>query len=89
MLFEKVNVNEQKRLFLIQEEINGDFLLNNSLREGPILEANNKIALQDDDIQLETALFAKIVNGKWLDSNNKNIEVSKFAIEKLNMIFNF
>lgn len=87
--WKEVNVNEQKKLFLIQEEINGDFLLNNSLREGPILEANNKIALQGDDIQLETALFAKIVNGKWLESNNKNIEISKFAIEKLNRLLIF
>ena len=26
---------------------------------------------------------------KWLESNNKNIEISKFAIEKLNETFNF
>jgi hypothetical protein len=87
--WKEVSVNEQKHLFLIQEEINSEFLVNNLLRDGPILEANNKISLQGDVIEPETAMFAKITNGKWLDSNKNNIEISKFAIEKLNRLLIF
>lgn len=84
--WKEVSINGQKTLFLIQEEVNSDFLINNSLREGPILEANNRLSLEGKSFTSDTAMFAKIVNGKWLDSNVKNIEISQFAIEKLNRL---
>ena len=84
--WKEVSVNGQKTLFLIQEEVNSDFLINNSLREGPILEANNRLALEGEGFTPDTPMFAKIVNGKWLDSNVKNIEIAQFAIEKLNRL---
>ena len=80
--WKEVSINGQKTLFLIQEEVNSDFLINNSLREGPILEANNRLSLEGKSFTSDTAMFAKIVNGKWLDSNVKNIEISQFAIDK-------
>ncbi len=84
--WKEVTVNGEKQLFLIQEEINSDFLMNNLLREGPIIEANNRLALEGEGFTPNTAMFAKVVNGKWLSANSNNIKISQFAIEKLNRL---
>ena len=44
------------------------------------------MALEGEGFTPDTPMFAKIVNGKWLDSNVKNIEIAQFAIEKLNRL---
>ena len=84
--WKEVTINGEKQLFLIQEEINSDFLMNNLLREGPIIEANNRLALEGEGFTPNTAMFAKVVNGKWLSTNSNNIKISQFAIEKLNRL---
>ena len=44
-----IDFNGNFQRFLIQEKINSEFLLENDLREGPILEANNELAVKDGE----------------------------------------
>lgn len=82
-----IDFNGNLQRFLIQEKINSDFLFENDLREGPILEANNELAIKDgEEFNLFVPVFGKILNNKWLESNSSNVDVSLFALEKLNKL---
>jgi len=82
-----IDFNGNLQRFLIQEKINSEFLLENDLREGPILEANNELAIKDgEEFNLFVPVFGKILNNKWLESNDSNLDISLFALEKLNKL---
>lgn len=85
--FIDIFVNDQKVKYLFQEKINKTFIESNNLKEGPILEANEKIAWGEEGWFTENTLLPpRIINKSWIDKDVKNLNYGLYAIEKVHKI---
>ena len=77
--------------FILQEKFTKEFLEFNNLREGPIIETEEKYfwntntgnPFQPEDGN-NILLFGKIVNENWAYANIKNLQITVEALEKFN-----
>ena len=81
-----IEVNGEQVKYLFQEKINKIFIESNNLKEGPILEANESLAWSSKGFSMKTILPPRIVNKTWLKKSNDNIELAKFALQKLHKV---
>jgi hypothetical protein len=77
----KILLNGEKKEFIIQENINKNFLEFNNLKEGLLIEGSEILGL-DAAISL-----ANVKNRSWAIRNNDNFRISLKALSYLNQIY--
>ncbi len=86
----KAKVNGFKGNYIFQEDLRKEFLENLSLREGPILEGDERftIMLKDkEDIAKKKANLSKLINKNYAIKNSFNSYVSLQAVSNLNFLY--
>ena len=78
-----VNFNNQRIQFLFQEKIAKEFIESNKLREGPILEGDERFIFTEDPFNLLT----RIVNYKWANLGAISLGISQEAVSSLNSAY--
>ena len=78
-----VKFNNQKIQFLFQEKIAKEFIESNGLREGPILEGDERFVFTEDPLNLLT----RIVNYKWANLGTSSLSISQEAVSSLNSAY--
>ena len=78
-----VNFNDQKIQFIFQEKISKEFIESNGLREGPILEGDERFVFAEEPFNLLT----RIVNYKWTNLGASSLSISKEAVSSLNSAY--
>ena len=78
-----VNFNNQRIQFLFQEKIAKEFIESNKLREGPILEGDERFIFTEDPFDLLT----RIVNYKWANLGDISLIISQEAVSSLNSAY--
>ena len=74
--------------FIFQEKINKEFLENQNLVEGPILEGDERFL--GENFYAELNLFKhRISNYKWAKKNKTNLSISEYSLSLLNKIDTF
>jgi hypothetical protein len=76
--FVEINFNGDTNTYLFQEKINAEFLQNNNLKEGPLLESDTPPPYEWDDKSID---LARIVNETWLRQNDINFQYGYEALE--------
>ena len=76
--FVDVDFNGDINTYLFQEKINAEFLQNNNLKEGPLLESNAPPPYKWDEKSID---LARIVNETWLRQNDINFQYGFKALE--------
>ena len=77
----EISLNGEKKKFIIQENINKNFLEFNKLKEGLIIEGSEILGL-DSPISL-----ANVKNRSWAIRNDDNLRISMKALSYLNQIY--
>tara|TARA_B100000886_G_scaffold325907_1_gene271917 strand:- start:1746 stop:4001 length:2256 start_codon:yes stop_codon:yes gene_type:complete len=77
----EISLNGEKKKFIIQENINKNFLEFNKLKEGLIIEGSEILGL-DNPISL-----ANVKNRSWAIRNDDNLRISIKALSYLNQIY--
>ena len=70
--FVEINFNGDKNTYLFQEKITAEFLQNNNLKEGPLLEPDTPPPYEWDNKSID---LARIVNETWLRQNDINLSL--------------
>ena len=80
-----MNVKNKSQLkkFIFQEKIHKEFLESNSLREGPIIEGDERFAFIDDR-HYQDLSKNKIVNDNWSQKNEVTYSISELSLSWLN-----
>lgn len=73
-----INFNGENHEYLFQEKINAEFLQNNDMKEGPILESDTPPPYEWDKKSID---LARIVNETWLSQNDINLNYGFKALE--------
>ena len=76
--FVDVDFNGDINTYLFQEKINAEFLQNNNLKEGPLLESDAPPPYKWDNKSID---LARIVNETWLRQNDINFQYGFKALE--------
>ena len=76
--FVEINFNGDINTYLFQEKINAEFLQNNNLKEGPLLESDTPPPYEWDNKSID---LARIVNETWLRQNDINFQYGFKALE--------
>ena len=76
--FVEINFNGDINTYLFQEKINAEFLQNNNLKEGPLLESDAPPPYEWDGKSID---LARIVNETWLRQNDINFQYGFKALE--------
>ncbi len=76
--FVEIDFNGDVNTYLFQEKINAEFLQNNNLKEGPLLESNAPPPYKWDDKSID---LARIVNETWLIQNDINFQYGFKSLE--------
>lgn len=71
--------------FIFQEKINKEFLENQNLREGPILEGDERFR-NTDSFSLMNLSKHRISNYHWSQKTKSNLIISEFSLSLLNMV---
>ena len=74
--------------FIFQEKINKEFLENSNLREGPILEGDERFR-NIDDLKIKNLSRHRISNFEWSGKSNSNLASSYLSLSLLNKINQF
>ena len=77
----EILLNEEKKKFIIQENINKNFLEFNQLKEGLLIEGSEILGL-DSPISL-----ANVKNRSWATRNKDSLRISMKALSYLNQIY--
>ena len=83
--FINLNYGKSVKKFIFQEKIHKEFLESNSLREGPILEGDERFLFWDPRHSQHLSKN-KIVNVNWSEKGKTNYEISEYSISLLNHI---
>jgi hypothetical protein len=76
--FVEISLNGDINTYLFQEKINAEFLQNNNLKEGPLLESDSPPPYEWDNKSID---LARIVNETWLRQNDINFQYGYKALE--------
>ena len=76
--FVEIDFNGDVNTYLFQEKINAEFLQNNNMKEGPLLESDAPPPYKWDNKSID---LARIVNETWLRQNNINFQYGFKALE--------
>ena len=82
--------NGQEVTFLFQEKITKELLESNQLREGPILEGDERFLWRNDsgtDKTYDRFNLARLVNREWADKGLSGLRISKDAVSILNKAY--
>ena len=82
--------NGQEVTFLFQEKITKELLESNQLREGPILEGDERFLWRKDsgtDKTYDRFNLARLVNREWADKGLSGLRISKDAVSILNKAY--
>ena len=83
-----VNYKGVSEKFIFQEKINKEFLENSNLREGPILEGDERFR-NIDKLKTKNLSRHRISNYKWSGKSNSNLDSSYLSLSLLNKINQF
>ena len=76
--FTKIKINNNYQNFIFQEDIQNEFINNNQLTPGLLIEGK-----ENSGNNLNVS-FARIVNDKWPSENKHNLFIAKQALTKIN-----
>jgi translation initiation factor 1 (eIF-1/SUI1) len=80
--------NDQEVMYLFQEKITKELLESNRLREGPILEGDERFLWREDTAKEFDGLnLARLVNRDWADKSLTSLNISKEAVSVLNKAY--
>ena len=81
--------NGQEVTFLFQEKITKELLESNQLREGPILEGDERFLFREEMLQkdFDKFILARLVNREWADKGLSGLRISKDAVSILNKAY--
>ena len=79
----------QEFTFLFQEKIAKELLESYRLREGPILEGDERFLFREDMLKkdFDKFILARLVNRKWADKGFTSLNISKEAVSILNKAY--
>jgi len=79
--------NNQEVIYLFQEKIAKELLESNRLREGPILEGDERFLWREDTKGFDRLGLARLVNREWADKGLIGLNISKEAVSVLNKAY--
>ena len=88
--FIQAKINGSTNQYIFQEDIRKEFLESSHLKEGPILEGDERftISLRDSENHYENKTnLSKLVNKNYSLKNNTNAKIALQAVSTLNMLF--
>ncbi len=79
----EATLNDRKVKYILQEKVVKEFVESNGLREGPILEGDERFIF---NAGLPFGL-SRQSNEKWIKGGKSSLEISKYAVNKLNKLY--
>ena len=85
----EAKINGTKINYIFQEDLRKEFLENLMLREGPILEGDERftIMLSDDNGEHPEINLSRIVNKKFSLKNETNAKTALWSVSNLNLLY--
>ena len=81
-------INGQKLNYIFQEDLRKEFLENLKLREGPILEGDERFTVMIQDKKSVSKInLSRILNKKFLLKNESNARIGLSSVSNLNLIY--
>ena len=87
---EKINakINGVSSKYIFQEDLQKEFLENSKMREGPILEGDERFTIQQkDENMLRNLSLARLSNKKFSLKGSSNRDIALRAVSNLNLIY--